>query len=72
MHKYLFYNMFIVILYMFRALLCSNHVQEYNKIIIKQVFVHYVGQLRRNLILLLTFSVDVYKCLTFIRQMLLS
>jgi hypothetical protein len=57
---------------MFRALLCSNHVQEYNKIIIKQVFVHYVGQLRRNLILLLTFSVDVYKCLTFIRQMLLS
>jgi len=64
--------MFIIILYMVRALLCSNHVQEYNKIIIKQVFVHYVGQLRRNLILLLTFSVDVYKCLTFIRQMLLS
>jgi len=25
---------------MFRALLCSKHVEEYNKLIIKQEFVH--------------------------------
>ena len=47
MHKFLFYNKFIIFLYMFRALLCSKHVQEYNKhvqeyntLIIKQEFVH--------------------------------
>jgi len=53
MHKLLFYNKFIIclymfrallcfvlFLYMFRALLCSKHVEEYNKIIIKQEFVH--------------------------------
>jgi len=32
---------------MFRALLCSKHVQDYNKLVIKQEFVHYVGQLLR-------------------------
>jgi len=35
MHKFLVYNKFIIFLYMFRALLCSEHVQEYNKLIIK-------------------------------------
>jgi len=50
MHKFLFYNKFIIFLYMFRAhsaLLCSKHVEEYNKLIIKQEFVHEVGQLLR-------------------------
>ena len=47
MHKFLFYNTFIVFLYMFRALLCSKHVEEYNKLNMKQEFVHYVGQLLR-------------------------
>ena len=42
MHKFLFYK-FIIFLYIFRALLCSKHVEEYNKLIIKQEFVHYVG-----------------------------
>jgi len=45
MHKFLFYNKFIIFLYMFGALLCSKHVEEYNKLIIKQEFVNYVGQL---------------------------
>ena len=45
MHKFLFYNKFITFLYMFRAVLCSRHVQEYNKLVIKQEFVHSVGQL---------------------------
>ena len=27
MHKFLFYNKFIIFLYMFRALLCSKHVE---------------------------------------------
>ena len=45
MHKFLFYNKFIALLYMFRALLCSKHVEECNKLIIKQEFVHSVGQL---------------------------
>jgi len=40
MNKILFYNKFITFLYMFRALLCSKHVEEYNKLIIKQDFVH--------------------------------
>ena len=40
MHKILFYNKFIICLYMFRALLCSKHVQAYNKLIIKQESVH--------------------------------
>ena len=39
-HKFLFYNKFIIYLYMFRALLCSKHVEEYNKLIIKKEFVH--------------------------------
>ena len=74
MHKILFYNKFIIRLYMFRALcahhqevkivlysiwyhhtvqynfdllmmstLCSKHVEVYNKLTIKQDFVHYVG-----------------------------
>jgi len=65
MHKFLFYNKFIIFLYMFRALCaliirrsnciiqhlvsshsvggrqqCLKHVEEYNKLIIKQEFVH--------------------------------
>jgi len=32
---------------MFRALLCSKHVGELNKLIIKQEFVHYVAQVLR-------------------------
>jgi len=28
MHKFLFYSEFIIFLYMFRALLCSKHVEE--------------------------------------------
>jgi len=56
MHKFLFYNKFIIFLYMFRAL-CAHHqgsklyytasgiitlkhVEAYNKLIIKQEFVH--------------------------------
>jgi len=44
MHKILFYNKFIMCLYMFRAL-CAHHreleyVEAYNKLIIKQEFVH--------------------------------
>ena len=35
-----FYNNFIIFLYMFRALLCSKHVEEYNKLIMKPQFVH--------------------------------
>jgi len=51
MHKFLFYNKFIICLYMFRALLCSSsggqtciiqHVEAYNKLIIQQEFVHKV------------------------------
>ena len=42
MHQFLFYeyNEFIIHLYMFRAQLCSKHVEEYNKLIIKQELVH--------------------------------
>jgi len=40
MHKFLFYNKFIIFFYMFRALLFSKNVQENNKLIIKQEFVH--------------------------------
>jgi len=40
MHKLLFYNKFIIFLYMFRAQLCSKHVEAYNKLNIKQQFVH--------------------------------
>ena len=36
----LFYNKFSTFLYMFRAQQCSKHVEEYNKLIIKQEFVH--------------------------------
>jgi len=39
-HKFLFYNKFIILLYMFRAQKCSKHVEEYNELIIKQEFVH--------------------------------
>ena len=39
MHKFFFYNKFIICLYMFRALLCSKHVEEYNKLIIREEFV---------------------------------
>jgi len=28
MHKFLFYNKFIIFLYMFRALLCSKYVED--------------------------------------------
>ena len=38
MHKFLFYNKFIIFLYMFRAQQCSEHVEEYYKLIIKQEF----------------------------------
>jgi len=38
MHKFLFYKNFIIFLYMFRV--CSKHVEEYSKLIIKQEFVH--------------------------------
>ena len=34
MHQFLFYNEFIILLYMFRAQLCSKHVEVYNKLII--------------------------------------
>jgi len=40
MHKFLFYNKFIIFLYMFRALLCSKRVEQCNKRIIKKEFVH--------------------------------
>jgi hypothetical protein len=40
MHRFLRYNKFIIFLYMFRALLCSKRVEEFNKLIIKQEFVH--------------------------------
>jgi len=40
MHKLLFYNKFIIFLYTLRAQQCSKHVQEYNKRIIKEEFVH--------------------------------
>jgi len=36
MHRFLFYNKFIMFIYMFRAQLCSKHVEEYNKLIIKK------------------------------------
>jgi len=47
MHKFLFYNKFILFLNMFRTLLCSKHVEAYNKLIIKEHFVHQVGLLLR-------------------------
>jgi len=40
MHKFLFYNKFITFLYMFRAMLCSKHVEEYDELITKQEIVH--------------------------------
>jgi len=40
MHKFLFYNKFIIFLYMFRKLLCSKNGEEYDKLIIRQEFVH--------------------------------
>jgi len=40
MHKLLFYKKFIIFLYMFQAQQCLKHVEEYNKLIIKQDFVH--------------------------------
>ena len=40
MHQFLFYNEFIIHLYMFRAQLCSKHVDVYNKLIIEQELVH--------------------------------
>ena len=36
MYKSLFYNKFIIFPYMFRAQQCSKHVEEYNKLVIKQ------------------------------------
>ena len=47
MHKFLFYNKFIIFLYMFCTQQYSTNVGEHNKLIIKQEFVHYVGQLLR-------------------------
>ena len=35
MHKFLFYNKFIIFLYMFRAQQCSKHVEEYKKNLLK-------------------------------------
>ena len=35
MYKFLFFNKFIIFLYIFRALLCSKNVEEYNKVIKK-------------------------------------
>ena len=40
MYKFLFYNNLIIRLYMFWAQQCSKHVEAYNKLIIKQEFVH--------------------------------
>ena len=40
MDQFLFYNEFIIQLYMFRAQLCWKHVELYNKLIIKQELVH--------------------------------
>jgi len=40
MHKFLFYIKFIIFLYMFWALLCSKHVEKYNKLNVKQEFMH--------------------------------
>jgi len=40
MHKFLFYIKFIIFLYMFRAQQCSKHVEEYNKLNVKQEFMH--------------------------------
>jgi len=47
MQKFLFYNKFIIFLHIFRVQKCSKHVEKYNKLIIKQEFVHEVGQLLR-------------------------
>jgi len=60
----LFYNKLIIFLYMFRALLCSKHVEEYNELITKQKFVHYVGPLLR-LRFLKQFTL-LYKSLIFV------
>ena len=50
MHKILFYNKFIKRLYMLVinqldvwSTMCSKHVEAFNKLIIKQDFVHQVG-----------------------------
>ena len=40
MHQFLFYDEFIIQLYMFQAQLYSKHVEVYNKLIIKQELVH--------------------------------
>ena len=40
MHQFLFYNEFIILLYIFRARLCSKDIEEYNKLIIKYELVH--------------------------------
>jgi len=40
MHKFLFYNKFIISFYTFWAQQCSKHVEEYNKLIIKREFMH--------------------------------
>ena len=40
MHKCLVYNKFIIFLYMFRALLCSKHVEDYNKFIVYYIPLH--------------------------------
>ena len=40
MHKFLFYNKFITLFYMFRALFSSEHVEQCNKRIIKKEIVH--------------------------------
>jgi len=48
MQKFLFYNKCIAFLYMFRVMVCSKHVEKYNKLITKQEFEHLVGQLLRR------------------------
>jgi len=40
MQKFLLFNKFIILLYMFRKQQCSKHVEEYNKLIKKQEFVY--------------------------------
>ena len=40
MHKFFVYNKFNILLHMFRTQQRSKHVEEYNKLIMKQEFVH--------------------------------
>jgi len=38
---------------------CSKHVEEYNKLVMKQEFVHYVGRLQRLLLIHVTAQVTL-------------